>query len=337
MSKKLNILITAIGSANGINALMGLRRVKDNNFNIIGVDSNSLSAGLKLVDKGYVIPSVKNKDEYLNTLYDIISKDSIDVVIPIFSKELPIFAQNKEKFFKKTGIKLCLPSSDLINQLNDKYTFFQFLVSNEILTPEAVFLKEIVDDPTKKFEYPYVIKDRLGAGSKSVWIINNSEDFRSFMKKQDSKIIDDNKFIIQKYIEGSEYTVDFCCDFNSNFLGAVIRERLEVRDGKCTKGKTIINKSIYNQVKKMLLSIKFIGPGNVQGILTADNEFYFIEMNPRFAAGGLPLTIEVGFNIPWILVQMISNSDFKYEEFDDYPSGKIMVRYFNEVFMDENK
>ena len=33
------------------------------------------------------------------------------------------------------------------------------------------------------------------------------------------------------------------------------------------------------------------------------NQYKFIEMNPRFAAGGLPLATELGINIPKLVIE----------------------------------
>ena len=154
-----------------------------------------------------------------------------------------------------------------------------------------------------------------------------------FIKSSENLEQDQESYIIQEFIKGQEYTIDFCCDFNSRFLGAVIRERLEVRDGKSTKGITIRNNSIRETLRTFVEQIGYVGPGNLQGIVDKDGLFHIIEFNPRFAAGGLPLTIYVGFNIPYIVCKMILNPDITIPEFTDYPDGIVMLRFFTENFM----
>ena len=112
---------------------------------------------------------------------------------------------------------------------------------------------------------------------------------------------------------------------------------MEVRDGKSTKGITIVNKKIRSLLKNLVEQIGYIGPGNLQGILDQDNDFHVIEFNPRFAAGGLPLTIHMGFNIPHIVCKLIANPNEKIPEFIDYPEWIVLLRYFTETFMNKNE
>lgn len=330
---KITILITAIGSANGLNVLNALRLVKSHSLHLIGVDSNPLSAGLQLCDQGYVISSIKNEEQYFSDIYSIIEKEKVDVVLPIFSKEIPLFAQNQELFEKITTIKLCIPKIQQISNYQDKYLFYKILKENNYLSPKTEILNERYEEIEDKFKFPFIIKNRLGSGSKSVWIVKNKANLQNFIQNAKIQDIREKKFIIQEFIEGKEYTIDFCCNFESKFLGAVIRERIEVRDGKCFKGKTVNDREISNKIKNLLHSISFIGPGNIQIIQAPDGQMYFIELNPRFAAGGLPLTIEAGFNIPWIISQLILDPTQKFPVFQDYPQDLYMIRYYNEVFI----
>ena len=159
MMKTIRVLITAIGSASGINALMALRMLgTKTKITIIGIDANPLSAGLKLADKGFVVPKISEEDKYFKTVYEIIEEEDIDACLPVFSKEIPIFARRKTEFMKKTGIPLCIPSIDILNKVNDKYLFYQFLKENSVLTPKTMTLPKNKDLLFQEFGLPFVIK-----------------------------------------------------------------------------------------------------------------------------------------------------------------------------------
>lgn len=324
----MRVLVTAAGSANGISTIIALQRA---GHQVHACDSELLSAGLYLCDSMSIVPKTSNASEYIKEIIHIVNKNYIEAIIPIYSKEIPIFAANKHIIESKTSIKLCIPSIEIISKLNDKYLFYKFLVDNFVATPHTMLLNDFLSgDMHGKF----VIKDRLSAGSHLVWIIANAGDFVDFMRRHASEPDAGTRYIVQRFVEGNEYTVDFCCDFKGRFLGCVIRERLEVRDGKCTKARTIVNESIREQVKTLLESIRFVGPGNLQGIINADGLFQFIELNPRFAAGGLPLTIEVGFNIPDIVVKMCADPNGTMPEFKSYKANRTMLRFYTETFVD---
>ncbi|TFG18876.1 MAG: ATP-grasp domain-containing protein, partial [Promethearchaeota archaeon] len=295
---------------------------------LVGVDVNPLSPGFSLVDKSYVIPPFNKPELYFQKIHAIIQQEQIDVVIPIFSQEIRLFSKRKNEFEQFTGIRLCIPEFEIMEITDDKYNFYLELKKRNLPTPETFVLSKRANS-----KFPCVIKKRRDSGSRSFTRIDNATELSHFIQSSGISVADEESYVIQEFVEGQEYTIDFCCDFNSRFLGAVIRERLEVRDGKCTKGITIKNKTIRELLKKFLEQIGYIGPGNLQGILDKNNKFHIIEFNPRFAAGGLPLTIHVGFNIPYIVCKLIKNSEEIIPEFIDYPDGMVMLRYFTETFM----
>jgi carbamoyl-phosphate synthase large subunit len=58
-SNEQNVLVSSAGSTAGIGAIKSLRLIKHGGT-IVSIDSNELSAGLYLADKGYVVPPAKS-------------------------------------------------------------------------------------------------------------------------------------------------------------------------------------------------------------------------------------------------------------------------------------
>ena len=84
-------------------------------------------------------------------------------------------------------------------------------------------------------------------------------------------------------------------------------------------------KITQNLIKKL----KYIGACNVQ-VFRKKNQYKFIEMNPRFAAGGLPLSTELGINIPKLMIEYYFGlKKIKLK----VPKRKIkMIKYYTETF-----
>jgi biotin carboxylase len=72
------------------------------------------------------------------------------------------------------------------------------------------------------------------------------------------------------------------------------------------------------------------GAANIQCIKRGE-KYFFTEINPRFSAGGLPLTIEAGANTPYLLVKMVLGQ--KIKPISDFTDHLIMMRYFSETFV----
>ena len=357
---KVRVLITAVGSTNGINVINGLRKGFDEELFseqlgiteliLIGTDNNPISAGFNLVDRGYVVPKA-NRPEFFEKLLEITKKESIDVILPINSHEIRYFSRNKSSFEEKSGLKLIIPDENMLRITDDKYYFFKFLVENNVKTAQTHIINRdfirilnsnpISSEPSSESLYihdltfPQIVKMREGSGSKLVEKIDSKTDLIEHLDKLDEEYIDSEMFIIQKFIKGREFTIDFTTGLNGEFIGAVIRERIDVRDGKSIKARSFYSSEILSLIKNVIKSLKYIGSGNLQGILTAEGEFYLIEFNPRFAAGGLPLTIHLGLNIPYILLALSLDKSIDIPLFDEYPSDIYMCRYYTEVFMEK--
>jgi carbamoyl-phosphate synthase large subunit len=137
--------------------------------------------------------------------------------------------------------------------------------------------------------------------------------------------------IIQEYIEGREFTIDLVADGKGNVLAVVPRERLEVKAGIVSKGRTVRDEKLSNCARRIAEALGIVGPCNIQCRLR-DNVPTFFDINPRFSAG-LPLTTAAGVNAPLILLQLALGLPTKktYE----FRPGIYMARYWEEVYYDE--
>ncbi|MHA1341994.1 MAG: ATP-grasp domain-containing protein [Promethearchaeota archaeon] len=367
----LNILVTAAGSANSINVITTLKAINkkiknpEKKIKIVAIDANPYSAGLYISDRRYVVPKVNDKT-FFPKLYEIIEKEKIDLIIPINSKEIRFFSEKKDEIFERTNISMAICPTEVLNRIDDKYEFYKLMKEYKIPTPETEILKVNYDKINSfshfthnkisiienNFNYPFIIKHRMSSGSTKTWFIYNNLDLLYVLMKIEKDDVQKGNYIIQKYIEGIEYTIDFCNDMKGNFIGGVIRERLQVRDGKSIKARTIYIPKIIEYIKNITEKIGYIGPGNFQCIQQIGNiclkknknqnsnkskikqEIYFTECNPRFAAGGLPLTIHVGFNIPILIIKMLMEPNKKIPHFEYYPENIIMLRYFTETYLE---
>ena len=81
--------------------------------------------------------------------------------------------------------------------------------------------------------------------------------------------------------------------------------------------KTIINQKLTDYTKKILEDLEWHGEAGIEWKYSKEkDEFYFVEINPRFE-GSLDLTIKAGLNYPKILLCMI---------YDDEPSFTSMYK-----------
>ena len=140
--------------------------------------------------------------------------------------------------------------------------------------------------------------------------------------------------IIQERIEGNEYTVDVCMDFEGNVISIVPRIRIATRSGEISKGKIDKNNHVIEDVKRLMQTLKPIGHITVQCFLTKDNVIKYIEINPRFG-GGAPMSFYAGANSPEFLLRMLNGEELSY--YEGFQDGLVFSRFDDSILIDEGR
>ena len=113
--------------------------------------------------------------------------------------------------------------------------------------------------------YPCFIKPKDGSSSIGANRINNHGELVAYANKL-------NDYVIQPFIEGEEYTVDICCDFEGNPITIVPRRRLAVRAGEVLKTRIDLDSRIIEECERLLSAFKPCGPITVQLIRQSSTE-----------------------------------------------------------------
>jgi len=315
----MKILITSIGRR-----IQLIKHLKSN-FELIGVDCNDDIAGKFFVDKFYKIPKFDDKS-YINRLIEICTLENISMIIPLYEKEFYILCEERDRF-TEIGVHILLSSKEIIEICNYKENTQSFFEDNNIKSPKTY----VLEDLNKALEFPLIIKPSEGMGSQNVFKVKNRKELMFFNEYIENPII-------QKFIEGEEYTMDVLCDFKGNPVYIIPRKRIEVRSGEVSKSKVVLDFEIIEQTKIVIEKLNTYKDKNglgVQGPLTIqcfkqrDGEIIFLEINPRFG-GGVPLSFEAGANYSDCLNKMLSEENITYIHTDI--KELTMIRFDDAIF-----
>lgn len=251
-----------------------------------------------------LMPKVAEVNSWETTIR-LVKENNINLVIPSLDETLLLWSQNKKILFEK-DIYVIVSEPDTINICQDKWKTYLFFKENDIPTP-LTSLEPI---------YP-LFKPRNGRGSSGIY------------RLESKKHIQMDGYLSQEIIEGTEYTVDVFCDSCGVPVYIVPRKRLDVKEGKSTKGIVVRHPLIEKYVKEICCAIKFNGPINIQCFEEKNGEIKFIEINPRIAGG-----MALGFAATENWVQLIVNHFVNEQPIESVPVkyGLKMMRYYNEVF-----
>jgi carbamoyl-phosphate synthase large subunit len=138
--------------------------------------------------------------------------------------------------------------------------------------------------------------------------------------------------VIQEFIYGTEYNVTGLGDGEGNTIAAVpMRKQYITEKGKAWGGISISDKKILALTDKFVSQTKWRGGFELELMKNRDNEFYFLEINPRMPAW-IYLAVGVGQNIPEALVNLAMGD--KVKPFDSYAVGKMFIRYAWDMIVD---
>ncbi len=328
----MNILFTCAGRRNYL--IEHFKGELGDNGKIIALDNDVTAPALADADVAIEVPRLDHAD-YLSVLNDIIKDYKVDMVIPLNDLELLLMSENKA-LFEESGAKLIVSDSDVISFCADKWKTYNFFKDLHIATPLSYLkIADVVEAISKKvLSYPVILKPRWGSGSIGIEEAYNEEElylaYKLLLTKIKKSVIAnmhgadfEDTVIFQQKIGGQEYGVDILNDFNGKYYGSFVRKKLAMRAGETDKALTVIDAKFLAVSKKVGEATKHIGIMDCD-FFVADNEVYFLEMNPRFG-GGYPFSHEAGVNIPAIyLAWWAGQSDIS--KHINYRAGQIFSK-----------
>lgn len=304
----INILITSIGCAPA--SIIARTLMAEKKYNIIGIDIQNECVGNFITNKYLICPKLIEHN-YWEYIEDVIYQNKINYVFVTNNLETLCWSRKKTYLFEKYNCKVFINSEELITIADDKMNTYKWCIQNNINVPPIVTLDNI----------PYVIKPLFGCGACNISIIKNKND--------NNTIIDNiNNFIIQKFINGIEYTVDVISDESGNIINIVPKQRLLIKNGQSFKSIVKLDDDIIEFVKNVSLKIKNKSVINIQVIKEFEtNKIYLIEINPRWPTT-IGLSIKAGVNMPVMLIE----NDFTPKQIHN---NLMMIRDYTEYFINK--
>lgn len=321
MKRPVGILVTSAGTASAINVIRALRQQNEFNVLIGAVDVDPTAAGLRLADVAETAPRVDSLD-YIPFLLAMGQRHGLEVILPIYSSEILVVAREAHRFHAG-GIATFLSPPEVIEQCDNKEMAAQRACEVGIRVPRTY--ENMEWGQLRPENFPLFIKPKRGSSSRGAQRVDSQDELKYLASREAN-------LILQEFVEGPEVTVDVLCDHQSRPIVISPRSRLEVKGGQSTKCCTLSLDSFAGAVERLIKAFGVRGVCNIQFINQGDN-LVFIEINPRFAAGGLMLTVAAGANIPKLMLKLMLGLPIEEQERVARP-GVHMSRYWNEVIWD---
>lgn len=318
--KEIRILFTGVGRrVELVQAFRQAALTKNISLKIYGADMAGTAPALAYCDCVRRVCGMRDKD-YIPQLAGICRNDGIDMLIPTIDTDLLILAENRE-VFTALGTKVLISAPDKIAICRDKNYTADFFESCGLRAPHTY------NDYTKYVEgFPCFIKPKDGSSSINAFKVNNAEELEVYAEK-----IGD--YIIQPFIEGTEYTIDIFCDLEGEPVTIIPRERTQVRAGEVLKTRIFMDETMIRESRQLIAGFRPCGPMTVQLIRqNGTGDDYYIEINPRFG-GGAPLSMKAGARSAEVILDILTGNRTEFHS-DDISDNAVYSRFDQCVCID---
>jgi len=239
----------------------------------------------------------------------------------------PNISQDINKTCDNNNIEIAIPFQDEAVGICAHITKAKSMCRNET-TAQICYNKQLFENymlqthphlyPKVEDKAPKIYKPIHGFGS------------RGLIRSQEYQNLDPKQYILQKCINGQEYSVDCYSNSSGKFIDGVPRKRLEVCCGEVTQSITTDNPKLVEICETISNSLKLQGPSCFQFIIDEHQKPFVIEINYRFG-GGCTLSINAGFDMISLITQEVygSNVESPYTP-KSWIKNLKMIRYFQD-------
>lgn len=285
-------MLSAVGSPVAPGIIKHLRAL---GHEVWGHDVNPNAVGKGWLDKFFVSRHV-GSEYYLGFIKDAVA--GCDLYLPFIDEELRLFAVIEP------------PPQALVSPSHALSIFTSKHRQQEALERAGLPVAPRAHEP------PAIVKPDYGRGGKGIMRTERQSDIDHFAMSPDH--------VCQKFIAGTEYTVDVLTDRDGAFVAAVPRKRLAA-NGFSTVGQIDMRRDAIEIAQEMTEKFDFVGPINVQMIDDGD-QLWINEVNARLS-GSCMFTVMGGFDILDATIAVVERTSLPLHP---VRNGQIIRRHYVE-------
>ncbi len=235
-------------------------------------------------------------DAYLDipTIIRIAKEKNVDAIHPGygFLSENPEFVDACEK----NGITFIGPASDLMRKMGDKISSKQMAIEAGVpIIPGVDHAVHELDEVLKIADhvgYPVMLKASNGGGGRGMRIVNSAEEMpKEYAEARDEskKAFGDDQIFVEKYLKSPKHIeVQVIGDEYGHVVHLYDRDcSVQRRHQKVVEYAPAfsvpeeVRQQIFDCSIRLAKHVGYTNAGTLEFLVDADNNAYFIEMNPR--------------------------------------------------------
>ena len=265
-----------------------------------------------------VSPEAKDSG-YKDFVINLIDFHGIEIVYPGTQHEL-----GKLSDLRDLGYPIASPGSKVVNLCSDKFLLSEYLLSKNISHPKTWLLSTFVNSPSDNTRF--VVKPRSGSASRGIQVLD-----KFGVEKFTTSISNSETWIVQEYLEGSEYTCSVYRDRITHSVDSLVMRRELSPDGASIWGVVEHNEKINVYLAEVVDALVEYGWDfgnlNIQ-LRCSDSGVSLFEINPRLSSTESPKA-KMGFDTVSAFYQNIVHSDVS--NLVKPAAGTSFLRYYSDI------
>jgi carbamoyl-phosphate synthase large subunit len=263
-----------------------------------------------------VAPPRADDPEYIPFLASLVERHGVRAVIPLTDLDLEVLARSDLPAF--------VPDAEICRRTFDKYLAHQLLLERGLPSPPTW----LPGEPAQG--YPAVVKPRQGSGSRSIHPAADEREASFFAGYVREPVM------VQRRLDGPEFSVDLLCDLDGRCLNAIPRTMLESRGGESIKGAAMADPELIELGRAVAEALPLRGPATVQMFRDPSLGLRITDINARFGgAFACPMyAARPGRSYPELIVRMACGERIE-PHVGDFLAGRTFTRYFWQLELDE--
>jgi len=216
---------------------------------------------------------------YLQWLTRVISTHQVDLIIPGIEADMYRWTEAAAELEGVGGVKAVLNEPRLVLLCKDKWAFFETLSNSGLPCVIETTLEADFDALVERFGLPFLLKPRIGFGSKGIVRVDSVTTFLEHQSRVGPVLM------VQPIIgtEDEEFTTSAFCDGSGGFHAHMTLKRKLSSDGFTNRAEVVQVDDIAETVRGLCGLFRPVGPTNFQfrrheGILK------LLEINPRISS-----------------------------------------------------
>ena len=201
---KVRVLVTSMGGG-GSNNLVGSIRLSSlgKDVEIIGTHADKYQLAHSSAEKNYLVPYTKDEELYIDAHKKIISKESVDLIMPNSDKEVALIS----KYRNDLACPTFLPDHEVIEASQDKYSLNKILSEKDVKVAKTFDVPNLDNIESSMSLLPnegkFWIRVRKGSGALAATWVETPQQAISWIRLwQELHGFDISQFILSEFLPG---------------------------------------------------------------------------------------------------------------------------------------